>query len=318
MLHSYICRVPKILLTDHLHPLLKTGLEENGFTVDDQPDITEQQVHEIIHQYDGLVINSKVYAGEELFSKAPYLKFVCRAGSGLEVMDLEAAAKRNIECFNSPEGNRQAVAEHALGLLLNALNNISRAHIQVKEGQWIREPNRGTELHGKTVALLGYGNTAQAFAKVLMGFDVSILAYDKYKTGFGNQFVQEADLPLIFEKADVLSIHLPLTAETTHIVNSDFLRQFKKPIWLINTARGKNVNTADLITALEEHRIIAAGLDVLENEKLETLKAEEKAQLHTLAHHPRVVITPHIAGWTHESKRKIAEVLLEKILALYA
>lgn len=310
--------MPKVLLTDHLHPLLKNGLQDNGFTVEDKPEITEPEVHQIIHEYDGLVINSKVYAGEELFGKAPRLKFVCRAGSGLEVMDLEAAAKRNIVCFNSPEGNRQAVAEHALGLLLNVLNNISRAHTQVKERQWIREPNRGTELHGKTIGLLGYGNTAQQFAKVLMGFDVGILAYDKYKTGFGNQFVREADLSLIFEKTDVLSIHLPLTAETTHIVNAEFLRQFKKPIWLINTARGKNVSTADLIIALEEHRIIAAALDVLENEKLETLTAEEKAQFHTLAHHPRVVITPHIAGWTHESKRKIAEVLLQKILALYA
>lgn len=298
-----------ILITDELHPLLKQGLEQDGHTVHYRPTITAEEVLEIIHEYDGLVINSKVYAGKELLSHAVKLNFVCRAGSGLEVIDLDFAKQKNIIAFNSPEGNRNAVAEHALGMLLNLLNHISRANAQVKNKQWIREANRGNELSGKTVALIGYGNTAQSFAKILKGFDVNILAYDKYLSGFE----QESSLSNIFAQADVLSLHLPLTKETEFMIDYPFLSSFQKPIWLINTSRGKVLRTADLLRALNEGKVTSAALDVLENEKLNTLNPEENNFFEQLITNNRILLTPHIAGWTLESKQRIAEVLLEKI-----
>ncbi|HRG88410.1 MAG TPA: NAD(P)-dependent oxidoreductase [Chitinophagales bacterium] len=307
----------RILITDELHPLLQQGLETDGFTVDYRPTITEAEVHNIIHQYEGLVINSKVYAGKELLDKAVLLKFVCRAGSGLEVIDLPYAKEKNIAAFNSPEGNRNAVAEQALGMLLNLFNNITKANNEVHNYQWVREPNRGIELSGKTVALIAYGNTAQAFAKILRGFNVTVLAYDKYIKGFGDDFVNEASLQHIFDQADVVSLHLPLTAETTNMVDEAFLFSFKKPYWLLNTSRGKVLNAAALVKALDNGNVLGAALDVLENEKLNTLTQKQKADLDALLNKPNVLITPHIAGWTHESKQRIAEVLLEKIRKIY-
>ncbi|HLP49748.1 MAG TPA: NAD(P)-dependent oxidoreductase [Chitinophagales bacterium] len=308
----------KILITDDLHPLLQQGLEQDGFTVDYRPAITEKEVLEIIGDYEGLVINSKVYAGKELLDKATQLKFVCRAGSGLEVIDLPYAKEKNIAAFNSPEGNRNSVAEQALGMLLNLMNNISKAHYEVRNKQWIREANRGYELSGKTIGLIAYGHTAQAFAKILRGFDVKVLAYDKYKTGFSDDFVAEATLEEIYKQAEIVSVHLPLTEETKHMIDYGFLSSFNRPFWLINTSRGKVLRTADLIKTLEEGKVTAAALDVLENEKLETLSTNEQEEFNQLIQHNRILLTPHIAGWTHESKRRIAEVLLEKIRKVYA
>lgn len=308
----------RVLITDELHPLLQQGLEADGFAVDYRPAITEAEVHDIVHLYEGLVINSKVYAGKDLLDKATQLKFVCRAGSGLEVIDLPYAKQKGIAAFNSPEGNRNAVAEQALGMLLNLLNNITKANNQVHSYQWVREPNRGTELAGKTIALIAYGNTAHAFANILHGFNVTILAYDKYYQGFGDGFVTEATLQQIFEQADVVSLHLPLTAETTYMIDEAFLSSFKKPYWLINTSRGKVLDTAALVNALNEGKVIGAALDVLENEKLSTLTEKQKADLDALLQNPNVLITPHIAGWTHESKQRIAEVLLDKIRKVYS
>lgn len=308
----------RILITDELHPLLQQGLEADGFTVDYFPAITEAEVHSIIHQYEGLVINSKVYAGKELLDKAKQLRFICRAGSGLEVIDLPYVSQKGIAAFNSPEGNRNAVAEQALGMLLNLFNNITKANNEVHKYQWVREPNRGTELSGKTVALIAYGNTAQAFARILRGFNVTVLAYDKYYQGFSDGFVIEAPLPQIFEQADVVSLHLPLTAETTYMIDEVFLSSFKKPYWLLNTSRGKVLNAAALVKALDSGKVLGAALDVLENEKLNTLTEKQKADLDALLNKPNVLITPHIAGWTHESKQRIAEVLLEKIRKTYS
>lgn len=308
----------RVLITDELHPLLQHGLEADGFTVDYRPAITETEVHDIIHLYEGLVINSKVYAGKELLDKATLLKFVCRAGSGLEVIDLPYARQKGIAAFNSPEGNRNAVAEHALGMLLGLLNHITKANNEVHSYQWVREPNRGTELSGKTVALIAYGNTAQAFARILSGFNVTVLAYDKYYNGFPDGFVTEATLQQIFDQADVVSLHLPLTAETTYMIDEAFLSSFKKPYWLLNTSRGKVLNTAALVKALDSGKVLGAALDVLENEKLNTLTEKQKADLDTLLNKPNVLVTPHIAGWTHESKQRIAEVLLEKIRKVYS
>lgn len=301
-----------ILITDEVHPLLKEGLEKDGCTVDYRPDINEAEVLEIISRYNGLLINSKVFVGKEILDRAAQLKFVCRIGSGLDTIDLDYAKQKNVIVFNSPEGNRNAVAEHALGLLLNIMNNISVANGQVKNKQWIREANRGNELSGKTIGLIGYGNTAQAFAKNLKGFDVKILAYDKYLNNFENQ----SSLETIFEQATILSIHLPLTAETKYMIDYGFLSSFKKPIWLINTARGKVLRTADLLLALNEGKVISAALDVLENEKLSSMNEGETKIFEQLIADNRILLTPHIAGWTHESKKKIAEVLLEKIRTL--
>ncbi len=309
-------RLARILITDDLHPLLKEGLVQDGFIVDDRPDISREEVLQMISAYQGLVINSRIKADRELLEKAVNLKFVCRAGSGLEVINLEYAAQRNIVAFNSPEGNRNAVAEHALGMLLNIMNNISRSYEQVKNRQWLREANRGSELRGKTIGLIAYGNTAQSLAKLLIGFNVTILAYDKYYHGFTNDFVQESSLETIFEKCDVVSIHLPLTDETEYMIDYTFLSSFKRPVWLINTSRGKVLKTSDLIKCIQEHKVIAAALDVLENEKLENLSKQQDDIFNHLIQDSRILLTPHIAGWTHESKRKTARVLLDKIRAI--
>jgi D-3-phosphoglycerate dehydrogenase len=307
----------KILITDDLHPLLQEGLIADGFVVDYLPDITEQEALEIIQNYEGLVINSKVRVGKDMLDRGAKLKFVCRAGSGLETIDLEYAKQKNVIVFNSPEGNRNAVAEHALGMLLSLMNHISNADREVKNAEWNREKNRGHELSGKTVGLIAFGNTGQAFAKLLSGFDVKILAYDKYKKGFSKDHVKESTLEEIFHEADVLSLHLPLTAETNYMIDYAFLSSFKKPVWLINTSRGKVLRTSDLLRALNEGKVIAAALDVLENEKLSSLNTEEQNIFQQLISDNRVLLTPHIAGWTFESKRKIAEELLEKIRKLY-
>ena len=306
----------KILITDDVHPLLKEGLERDGFIVDERPNISREEVLQIASTYHGIVINSRIVADKELLDKATDLKFVCRAGSGLEVIDLEFAKARNIIAFNSPEGNRNAVAEHALGMLLNIMNNISRSYVQVKNKEWIREANRGSELRGKTIGLIAYGNTAQSLAKLLIGFNVTILAYDKYYHGFTNDFVHESSLDVIFDKCDVVSIHLPLTAETNNMIDYKFLSSFRRPIWLINTSRGKVLKTSDLIKCIEERRVLSAALDVLENENLNALNKEQEECFNQLIQDNRILITPHIAGWTHESKRKIAEVLLSKIRSI--
>ncbi len=306
----------KILITDDVHPLLKQGLEHDGFTVDYRPDIKPEEVLQIIPAYEGLVVNSKVYAGKELIDAGAKLKFICRAGSGLEVIDTTYAAQKNIAAFNSPEGNRTAVAEHALGMLLAIMNNLPKADAEIRKYEWKREENRGHELTGKTVGIIAYGHNARAFAKVLQGFDVQVLAYDKYISGYSDGYVKQATLETIFEQADVLSLHLPLTTETKYMVDYSFLSRFKKPIWFINISRGKVLRTADLLRCLTEGRIMSAALDVFENEKLNTLSDEEKQVFDALLAEKRVLLTPHVAGWTHESKQKIAEVLLAKIRAV--
>lgn len=308
---------PKVLITDDVHPLLAEGLRAEGFEVDYQPSVSPDTVWQIIPQYEGLVINSRVQATRQLLERAARLKFVCRAGSGLEVIDLQAAKELNIAAFNSPEGNAIAVGEHALGMLLALLNNLVQANSDVKNYNWNREANRGYELSGKTVGLIAYGTNARAFAKLLRGFDVKILAYDKYLSGFGDEWVTEASLEQIAAEADILSLHLPLTQETEYMINYAFLSTFKKPFWFINISRGKVLATNALLQCLLEGRILGAALDVLENEKLNMLTPQQKEIFEQLVQNPRVLLSPHIAGWTHESKRKIAAILLSKIQQLY-
>lgn len=306
-----------VLITDDVHPLLADGLRQLGFGVDENAAISRAQVLATIHIYEGLVINSRIAADKELLQAATQLKWVCRAGSGLEVIDQEVARKQGIYCFNSPEGNRNAVAEQALGMLLALLRHLHTADAEVRKGKWLREPNRGEELFGKTVALIGYGNTAQSLAQRLRGFETRILALDKYKSNFGNHFVTEATWPQIYEEAEVVSLHLPLTAETHHLIADAFFNAMQRPFYFINTSRGKVVDTAALLHALQSGRVKAAALDVLENENLHALNSSEQQLFQALVSNKKVLLTPHVAGWTVESKKRIAEVLLQKIAAFH-
>lgn len=305
----------KVLITDDVHPLLINGLQERGYTVDFMPEITTEETLTIIANYTGLIINSKIFCGEELLDKAQKLKWITRLGSGMEVIDTELCDQLGIHYANTPEGNCNAVAEHALGMLLALMRNIVKGNNEVANKQWIREENRGEELSGKTVAILGYGHTGAAFAKLLASFHVKILAYDKYRKGFAasSDYIIESTLDDIFNESDILSIHLPLTTETNQWINETFLNSFKKKIFIVNTSRGKVLNTSDAIKMLDSAKLKGMALDVLENEKLFTLNTSEHLILERLTESNKIILTPHIAGWTHESKEKIATVTLQKI-----
>jgi D-3-phosphoglycerate dehydrogenase len=306
----------QVLITDDVHPLLIKKLQDLGYAVTYLPETTYQATLDTIEPCTGLIINSKILCGEELLSRAPKLRWIGRLGSGMEVIDRKACDDRHIKYFNSPEGNRNAVAEHALGLLLDLMNNITRSSNQIKSGKWIREENRGEELSGKTIGIIAFGNTGEAFAKILRGCDIAILAYDKYRKGFGNDKVKESSMTEIFEQADIVSLHLPLTEETKYMADEAFFDSFKKPIYLINTSRGKVLKTTALSSAMHSGKVKAAALDVLENEKIAQLNEEEKKWFDALVKDERILLTPHIAGWTLESKKKIAEVIIERISAL--
>jgi D-3-phosphoglycerate dehydrogenase / 2-oxoglutarate reductase len=303
----------KILVTDNVHERFIEAMQAAGCEVHYRNTIQKEEVLAIIADYEILLINSRIKADKTLIDKGIKLKAIARIGSGLEVIDTEYASTKNIACINAPEGNKDAVAEHALGMLLCLLNNIHIANAEVKAGQWLREKNRGTELGGKTIGIIGFGNNGSAFAEKLKGFNVTILAYDKYKTNFGNEYVKESTLQEIFEAADIVSLHLPLTEETYQFVNKKFISALKKNFYFLNMARGKNVNTEDLISALHTGKILGACLDVLENENLETLTSEQQQHFQQLAAMNNVLLTPHIAGWTYQSKIKIAEALATKL-----
>lgn len=307
---------PRVLITDPVHELLISGFEEMGFEVDYWPQTNEDEVLQVIQDYDGLIINSKIRAGVQLIDAGVRLKFIGRLGSGLDVIDQPYADKKGVAYFNTPDGNCDAVAEHALGMLLSLLNNIPRAFGEVKQGLWSREPNRGTELGKKTVAIIGYGHAGRAFAKRLAGFDVTVLVYDKYSSGFAKGHVQESTWEKIFEQADVVSFHTQLTDETRYMVNAEMLKRFRKSVYIINTSRGKVVRTTDLLDAIETGKVVGAALDVLENEKPDTFTKEEQAIFDRLITDERILLTPHIAGWTRESKIKIAESVLRKVREL--
>ncbi len=311
---------PKVLFIDTTHPYLMQSLENMGFECHYFPGYTRDDFKRIAGEYEGIIIRSKIKLDKEFLQEASKLKFIGRVGAGMENIDEAYAEQKGISCLNAPEGNRDAVAEQAVGMLLMLLNNLLKADSEVRKGIWLREENRGIELGGKTVGIIGYGNTGSAFAKKLKGFDVNILAYDKYKTGFGNDPVHEVTLENLFEESDIVSLHVPLTEETTYMVNSTFINRFKKPFFLINTSRGKVVNTADLVAALEKGKVRGACLDVLEYEGLsfENLPQEQLPEpFYKLTAMKNVVLSPHIAGWTHESHYKLAAVLVEKIRKLY-
>jgi D-3-phosphoglycerate dehydrogenase len=308
-----------ILFIDSNHPLLHETLQKAGHTCDLNYAWTKDEIISQIHLYDGIVIRSKLRITKEIIDKATRLKFIARAGAGMENIDVDYAESRGISCIHAPEGNRDAVAEHAVGMLLTLFNNICRADREVREGKWIREGNRGVELMGKTVGIIGYGNMGSAFAERLKGFGVKVLAYDKYKKGFGNEYVQEVFLEQLFSEADVLSLHTPLTAETEYLIDDEFIKKFKKNIYVINTARGKCLHTAGLVKNIHSGKVKGACLDVLEYE----MTSFENLDIHALPEafqqlikSDKVILSSHIAGWTHESNEKIAKILAEKILKI--
>lgn len=305
-----------VVFLDAVHPVLRDRLTGFGFKCIDATALDKKECIELLHNAFGVVLRSRFRVDKDLLKDATALKFIARSGAGLENIDLSYCEKRSIAVFNSPEGNRNAVGEHALGLLLNLLNNISKSDNEIRSKKWDREGNRGEELDGKTIGIIGYGNNGRAFAKKLRGFDVKILAYDKYKTDFSDELVKEATLLEVYEKSDIISFHVPLNKETNYWVNEAFFSQLKKPIYLINISRGKIVNTESLLQALEKGKIKGAGLDVLEFEPssfspfLESIPIEIYQRL---VKSKKIVFTPHVAGWTKESYFKLSNVLANKI-----
>jgi D-3-phosphoglycerate dehydrogenase / 2-oxoglutarate reductase len=303
----------KILIADEMHLSLMPMLQSIGLEPDYQPLIRRDDINEILKNYEGLIIRSKTTVDKELLSNAQNLKFIGRAGAGLDLIDIEETQRLGIEIFAANEGNRVAVAEHVIGMLLTLMNKIHLADREVRQGIWHREENRGDELMGKTIGILGYGNNGKATAERLKAFGCKVLAFDKFKNDFSDEFVTESTMQQIFEEADILSLHIPLTEDTLRMVNRDFINQFHKKIYFINAARGEIVVLDDLVEALENGRIKGLCLDVLENEKLNKLSPQQQITFDKLASSNRVILTPHIAGWTHESYVRINEVLVEKI-----
>ncbi len=303
----------KVLITCDMPDSFLQGLEEMGFEIDYQPGMKNDEVKEVIGQNFGLIVSTPIQVNRELLDRANMLRFVGRAGSGMENIDVVYAEKKGIVCINSPEGNRDAVGEHVIGSLLALFNNICRANQEVRQGIWNREANRGIELKGKCIGIIGFGNTGSSLARKLRGFDMRILAYDKYKKDYAPEWVEESDMKSIFKMADIISLHVPLTDETRSMVNSDFFRQFRKAIYVVNTSRGKVLDINALREAMEEGTVKGACLDVLEDENVAPGFEKRHSWWSDLIKKEGIILTPHIAGWTHESKERIGAVLLEKI-----
>lgn len=301
----------KILIADYLHPVFKEEAEKLGFECHDMPMISREETLKIIRDYTGIAIRTKFLIDREVIDAGNNLKFIARAGAGMDNIDEEYAVSKGIHCINAPEGNRDAVGEHVIGMLLSLLNKLRNGDQQIRNGVWDREANRGFELKGKTVALIGYGNNGRSLAQKLSGFEVDVIAYDKYKTSFSDQYAREVSMEEIVKHADILSYHIPLTRETRQLFNDEYLFHFRKPIILLNASRGGIVNTKAVIDGLKNGKILAAGLDVLEVEKFPVLS--EQPWFTELIENDKVILSPHVAGWSVESYRKISEVLAEKL-----
>ena len=303
----------KIIFIDSIHPFLQEKLTLHDYKCFDYSKESKSKILRDIKNYNGLVIRSRFKIDKKFIDKAENLKFIARAGSGLENIDTVYAEKKNIICYNAPEGNRQAVAEHALAMLLNLMNRINIADYEVKKGIWKRDENRGEEISRKTIGIIGFGNVGSAFARLLTSFNTKILAHDKYLKSYHYQ----SSLKEIFKYSDIVSIHIPYNKENEYYVNKDFINKFKKPIYIINTSRGKCLNTYDLIEGLGSDKIKGACLDVLEyeNKSFENLMLENKNDLQNLINLKNVILSPHIAGWSHESYLKISQILYKKIFS---
>jgi D-3-phosphoglycerate dehydrogenase len=310
----------KVLFIDTVHSVLEEKLVQHGYQVEHYTGWDREECLRLLSTVHGVVIRSKFIIDAEFLTHAPQLKFIARAGAGMENIDVSEAESRGVVCIHSPEGNRDAVGEHALGMLLMLLNHLKRADAEVRQGIWKRADNRGTEIIGKTIGVIGYGNTGSRFVKKLMGFDARILVYDKYKKHFAESWFEESDMHTIWQEADILSLHVPLTEETHYLVNDEFIQAFRKPFVLINTSRGKVVKTKAMVQALQSGKVLGACLDVLEYESVSFEKLNQDQlpdDFKYLLGAENVVLTPHIAGWTHESNRKMSEILAEKIIARF-
>ena len=302
-----------VIVTAKVHEYLLDGLKEKGFSVLYVPEINYDELQELIVKAEGLIVTTRLPIDRAVLDKAASLKWIGRLGSGMEQIDVDYATSKGIKCVSSPEGNSNAVAEHALGMLLGLMRKINSSYAEIKKGQWIREANRGMELSGKTVGIIGFGNTGSTFARLLSSFNLTVLVYDKYKFGFGGGYIKEANLEQIGRYANVISFHVPITNETRHMANDNFFNSLQLKPYLINTSRGAVVDTKAAINALQSGQVAGLALDVLENEKINNLSENEKQEMQMLTQHPAVLITPHIAGYSTEAFYKMSRVVLEKL-----
>lgn len=306
----------RCLVIDSMHPSLMTMFTEMGWEVDYQPTITREEIKRKHNGYDGLIVRSKTFIDGDLLGDSPTVKFIGRAGAGLDNLDLKYLAAKGIHVLHASEGNRDAVGEYTVGALLSLLRKLPKANAEVREMTWDREGNRGEEIMGKTVGIIGYGNMGHAFARRLSGFGCNVLAYDKYKTGYSDAYCRESTMEHLFDQTDILSLHIPLTEETRMLVDASYFGNFRKRIVFVNTARGEIASLAGVLEAMQSGKVCGAVLDVLENERLQTLTPEQSAVFKSLRERPDVIFTPHIAGWTIESHVKINVALIDKIKAL--